>query len=186
MTEPQLLAALRTAAWSGLPSSPGVYWWYFPITALDHLRIAALSDVSKLRFRYAPDGKVCLYRGMANNLAERVEWHAAQKLTLSALRSGFLSTFRLTLLALNDFDYLQGAQHVDGFFDGLSVSWLATTTRTGAEGAELQGDYHYPLNIQGNRRPELDAFLRLKLTRSAYKRRFVQATTQSIYPQRSR
>lgn len=183
MTEPQLLSALRVTAWSDLPSSPGVYWWYFPRTALDHLRIAELSDVSKLRFRCAPDGKVCLYHGMANNLAERVEWHAAQKLTLSALRSGFLSTFRFTLLALNDFDYLQGAKQIDGFFDGLSVAWRAATTRHEAEEmerAELQGDYHYPLNIQGNRCPELGAFLlHLKSTRSAYKRRFVQATTQS-------
>jgi hypothetical protein len=117
---------------------------------------------------------------MANDLAERVEWHAAQRLTLSSLRSGFLSTFRFTLLALNDFDYLQGAGQIDGFFDGLSVAWFAATTREEAEEmerVELQGEYHYPLNIQGNRRPELRAFVRhLKSSRSAYKRRFVAAT----------
>lgn len=183
MMEPQPLAALRMAAWSDLPSSPGVYWWYFPRTALGRLRIAELAAVSHLRFRNADDGKVCLYHGMANNLADRVEWHAAQKLTLSSLRSGFLSTFRFTLLALNDFDYLQGAKQIDGFFDGLSVAWRATTTRQEAEEmerVELQGDYHYPLNIQGNRHPELAGFIRhLKLTRCAYKRRFVQATAQS-------
>jgi hypothetical protein len=160
-----------------------VYWWYFPRTALNHLRIAELSDVAKLRLRYAPDAKVCLYHGMANNLAERVEWHAAQKLTLSCLRSGFLSTFRFTLLALNDFDYQQGAKEIDGFFDGLSVGWRVATTREEAEEmerVELQGEYHYPLNIQGNRRTELVAFVRhLKSTRSAYKRRFVQATAKS-------
>lgn len=160
-----------------------MYWWYFPGSALDQLGIAELSDVSKLRFRYAPDGKVCLYHGMAKNLADRVKWHAAQKLTLSALQSGFLSTFRFTLLALNNFDYLQGEKQIDNFFDGLSVAWRTATTRHEAEEmerAELQGDYHYPLNIQGNREPELDAFLRhLKLMRSAYKRRFVQAFTQS-------
>lgn len=186
MTEFQLLSDLRAAAWSGVPSLPGVYWWYFPPTTLDHLRIAELSDVSKLRLRHAPDGKVCLYHGMANNLAERIEWHAAQKLTLSSLRSGFLSTFRFTLLALNDFDYLQAAERIDTFFDGLSVVWRAATTRKEAEGmerAELQGEYHYPLNIKGNRWPELAAFLRhLKSTRSAYKRRFVQVTAESTYP----
>lgn len=170
-------------AWSDLPSSPGVYWWYFPRTALDHLRVTELADVSKLRFRYAPDGRVCLYHGMANNLAERVKWHAAQKLTLSALLSGFLSTFRLTLLALNNFDYTQGAKQIDEYFDGLSVAWRAATTRDEAkemERTELQDGYHYPLNIQGNRRPELGAFLRhLKRTRSSYRRCFVQAATQS-------
>lgn len=177
------LSALRAAAWFGVPSSPGVYWWYFPPTALDQLGIAELSDVSTLRLRYAPDGKVCLYHGMANNLAERVQWHAAQKLTMTSLRSGFLSTFRLTLLALNDFDYLQGAEQIDGFFDCLSVVWRVATTREEAEEmeqVELRGEYHYPLNIRGNRRPELVAFLRhLKSTRSAYKRRFLQAITQS-------
>ncbi len=68
--------------------------------------LGLVCDVAQLRLRVAPDGKVCLYHGMANNLAERVEWHAAQKLTLKCLQSGFLSTFRFTLLALNDFDYL--------------------------------------------------------------------------------
>jgi len=112
---------------------------------------------------------------MANNLAERVEWHAAQKLTLKCLQSGFLSTFRFTLLALNDFDYLGGSSQIDDFFDSLSIGWQAANTRDEAEAlerSELQGTYHYPLNIQGNRRPELVAFVRhLKSTRSAYKRR---------------
>jgi hypothetical protein len=116
---------------------------------------------------------------MANNLAERVEWHAAQKLTLKCLGSGFLSTFRFTLLALNDFDYLCGSARIDDFFDSLSIAWQAATTRDEAkalERSELQGTYHYPLNIQGNRRPELVAFVRyLKSTRSAYKRRFVKS-----------
>lgn len=182
MTEPKPLSVLREAAWSGIPSSPGVYWWYFPHTALDHLRIAELSDVSKLRFRHAPDGKVCLYLGMANNLAKRVEWHAAQKLTLNSLRSGFLSTFRFTLLALNDFDYIQGAEQIDRFFDSLSIAWQVTATREEAdemEQAELRGTYHYPLNIRGNRLPELVAFLRyLRSTRSAYKRQYLQPTAQ--------
>src|SRR4029077_12307545 len=122
---------------------------------IDHLRVAELCDVARLRLRRAPDGKVCLYHGMAKNLAERVEWHAAQKLTLKCLQSGFLSTFRLTLLALNGFDYLGGSTQIDGFFDSLSIGWQAANSRDEAETlerSELQGTYHYPLNIQGNRR----------------------------------
>lgn len=177
MNKPRQLKALRAASWSALPSSPGVYWWFFPPAALECLRISDLSDVSRLRLRRAPDGQLCLYHGMANNLAERVKWHAAQKLTPGALRSGFLSTFRFTLLALNDFDYTQGATQIDRFFDGMSVAWLATATRKEAElmeQAELQGDFDYPLNIQGNRQPELAGFIRhLKSTRRTYKRKFV-------------
>lgn len=182
MTEPQPLLVLREKGWSGVPSSPGIYWWYFPRAELDRLCIAELCDVAQLRLRFAPDGKVCLYHGMANNLAERVKWHAAQKLTLNCLQSGFLSTFRFTLLALNDFDYLGGSNQIDAFFDSLSISWQAANSRDEAEAleqGEFQGKYHYPLNIQGNRRPELIAFLRhLKSTRSAYKRRFVSSCVQ--------
>ena len=183
MTEFQPLSALRAKRWSGIPHSPGVYWWYFPRTELDRLRVADFCDLPRLNLRLAPDGKVCLYHGMANNLAERVEWHAAQKLTLKCLQSGFLSTFRFTLLALNDFDYLAGPSLIDDFFDSLSIAWEPAVSRDDAEAlerSELQGMYHYPLNIQGNRRPELVAFVRyLKSTRSAYKRRFVKSSAQA-------
>ena len=178
MTEPQLLSALRDSDWSGVPSSPGVYWWYFPMTSLERLRIAELCDVAKLRLRRTREGKVCLYHGMANNLAERIEWHAAQKLTVKYLQSGFLSTFRFTLLALNDFNYLEGAQEIDSFFDALSISWRVASTRGEAEAfeqAEFHGEYHYPLNIKGNRRPELIQYTRhLKSVRKAYKQRYVE------------
>jgi hypothetical protein len=184
MTEPQPLSALRAKRWTEIPSSPGVYWWYFPRTELDRLRVVEFCDAARLRLRIAPDGKVCLYHGMAKNLAERVAWHSAQKLTLSCLRSGFLSTFRFTLLALNDFDYFGGSSQINDFFDSLSIGWQISNTRDQAEvleRSELEGAYHYPLNIQGNRRPELVAFVRhLKSTRSAYRRRFVSSSDQPM------
>jgi hypothetical protein len=124
---------------------------------------------------------------MANNLAERIEWHAAQRLTLKCLQSGFLSTFRFTLLALNDFDYLGGSNQIDDYFDTLSVSWQAANARDEAESlerSELQGTYHYPLNIQGNRRPEVAALVRhLKATRSSYKRRFLNSSAEPKWHQ---
>lgn len=170
------LSALRHANWSPIPKSPGVYWWYFPRTALAHLHIAQLCNVDQLHLREAFGGAVCLYHGMASNLADRVKWHAAQKLTPNSLRSGFLSTFRFTLLALNDFDYSRGAQQINGFFDELSISWRETSSREEAEEmerCELRGSYHYPLNIQGNKRPELALFTQyLKSKRRAYKQQF--------------
>lgn len=183
MTEPQPLSVLRAKGWSGIPSSPGVYWWYFPRGELGRLRVAELCDVPQLQFRLTPDGKVCLYHGMAKNLAERVKWHAAQKLTLKCMQSGFLSTFRFTLLALNDFDYLDGSSQIDDYFDSLSISWQPANSRGEAlalERGELQDTYHYPLNIRGNRRPELVAYVRhLKSMRIAYKRRFVKLIAQT-------
>lgn len=178
MTEPQSLSILREKNWSDVPSLPGVYWWYFPQTELKRLRIADFCDLAQLRLRLSPDNeKVCLYHGMANILAERIKWHAAQRLTINCLQSCFLSTFRLTLLALNDFNYLIGSDHIDNFFDNLSISWQATNSRKEAEAlehVELQSGHHYPLNIRGNTRPELTAFVRyLKETRSAYRRQYV-------------
>ena len=171
--DPQPLSALRSRGWLTIPTTPGVYWWYFPASNIDHLRIRELCDESRLRLRFAPDGKVCLYHGLANNLAQRIAWHAAQKLTQSSLNSGFLSTFRLTLLALCAFDYRCGEKQIDSYFDTLDVALLPTRSRTEAEAiecAELQGQYHYPLNIQGNTWPELASFLRhLKSARRMYK-----------------
>lgn len=51
------------------------------------------------------------------------------------------------------------------------------------ERTELEGECYFPLNIQGNKRPELVAFvLHLKATRSAYTRRFVQSSIQPTSP----
>jgi len=125
-TQPQPVSSLRSHSWSAVPRSPGVYWWYFPASYVDDLGIPKLCDTSRLRLRYARDGRVCLYHGLAKDLRQRIAWHAAQKLLPSALNSGFLSTFRLTLLALNDFEYLNGGGQIDNYFDSLSIAWLAT------------------------------------------------------------
>ena len=173
MPAPQSLAALRKADWSTIPSSPGVYWWYFAETARKRFGIPETG----LELRESDDGKVCLFLGMAKNLSQRIKWHAQQKLTIRSLESGFLSTFRLTLLALNDIDYLTGNDAIDNVFDELYVTWKPTKTREEAkifEMGELLGKYHFPLNISGNHRSELeDCAKRLKSVRREYKRRFV-------------
>lgn len=174
MINPQPLSDLRETRWSTIPTSPGVYWWYFPRSALDLLPGHSLLGRS-LNLRQSPDSKVCLYHGLANALAQRIEWHAAQRLTPSALSSGFISTFRFTLLALNDFEYGTSEALINGYFDGLSVAWQPTSSRAEAEAierSELEGAYRYPLNIQGNRHPELAPFVRhLKAARKTYKLR---------------
>ena len=167
---------LRDGGWKDVPRDPGVYWWYFPASCLDSLRIAEHCDVSSLSLRRTPDGKTCLYHGCASSLRQRVKWHAAQRLRPSALKSGFLSTFRFTLLSLNGFDYLSGESRLNGFMDELEIGWQAFPSKTDArafEAKEIQGPYHYPLNIQENRRIELGVFRRhLKTARKEYKRRY--------------
>src|SRR6516164_3946778 len=150
----ETLRALRAAAWRTIPEGPGVYWWYFPERCLEQFRIHELCAPARLRLRRSPSGRVCLYHGRAKSLAERIEWHAAQKLSLGSLKSAFLSTFRLTLLVLNNFDYTRGANEIDTFMDSLEVDWRVFATEAearGRESAELAGPFHYPLNIRDNR-----------------------------------
>jgi hypothetical protein len=171
------LADLRAAKWRPVPDAPGVYWWYFPADCLSSLRIETYCDSSRLQLRRAADGRVCLYHGMAKSLQGRVIWHAAQTLSASALRSGFLSTFRLTLLALKDFPYSAGSNDIDQFMDRLAVAWHPTSDVTAAhatEAAELAGLFHYPLNLSGNRWRQLTAFHQhLKSLRKSYKQRYL-------------
>jgi hypothetical protein len=175
----QLLSDLRARRWATVPANPGVYWWYFPPESVQRFRIAELCSLAALNLRISQSGKLCLYHGMATSLAERIEWHAAQKLGMSALRSGFLSTFRFTLLALNGFDYLAGAPEIDSFMDGLEIEWMSFPTvadAIAAESRELLGATHYPLNIQNNRKPELASYTRhLKSVRKAYKAKYLAA-----------
>ena len=114
---------------------------------------------------------------MAANLAERVAWHAEQNLTAGALRSGFLSTFRLTLLALNGFEYIAGRQEIDRFMDELFLAWVQAHSRTEAaaiESSELSGEFQYPLNISHNPCVELKQYIRfLSNVRKNYKRRYL-------------
>lgn len=178
------LLHIRAARWSTVSTKPGVYWWYFPRECIDGFRIAEICNLNALQLRPSPDGsKVCLYHGMATSLAERVKWHAAQKLAIGALRSGFLSTFRFTLLALNDFDYLTGEREIDAFMDLLDIEWMPFPTvadAAAAEARELLGGPHYPLNIQSNRRPELVAYTRhLKSIRKEYKAKYVAAESST-------
>ena len=152
-----------------------MYRWFFPPSALVRLRIVEFANVENLRLRRAPNGYLCLYHGMAKNLRERAQWHAEQKLTRSVLSSGFLSTFRFTLLALNDWEFDSGESEINEYFDDLLLEWNEAASREDAmqmERIEFESGFHFPLNIQGNRNSELSMFLHhLKGTRKSYRTR---------------
>ena len=164
---------LRQGQWAAVPTDPGIYWWYFPESCLTDFRITEHCDVSKFILRRTKNGKYCLYHGCASSLRQRVKWHSSQKLRVSALKSGWLSTFRFTLLALIDLDYSSEEDALNHFMDRLEISWQTFNSKSEAklaETAELRGKYHYPLNIQENRRVELARFTKhLKSARKKYK-----------------
>ena len=115
---------------------------------------------------------MCLYCGITKNLRGRVRWHAEQKLTRSALRSGYLSTLRLTLLALNEFDYHPDRGEIDRFLDKLSLSWeeAPLSRAEKIEQSELGGKCPFPLNIRANKFAELKEYIgRLKSIRRKYR-----------------
>jgi hypothetical protein len=94
-------------------------------------------------------------------LAERVAWHAEQDLTVSALRSGFLSTFLLSLLTLDEFEYaISGsiASSIRCLSFGHTRT-LASKPRT-STWLNLSASSHCPLNIRHNRREELEQYRR--------------------------
>lgn len=167
---------LRRSGWDLIPTSPGVYCWFFPTTELDNLMVSQFTKIEDLRIFSARNGFKCLYHGLANNLRQRIEWHADQELTKSVLASGFLSTFRLSLLALNDFEYGSGNEIINEYLDELFVSWDVAKTRMDAakrERERFQSGYHFPLNIQNNLSPELAKFHEfLKERRKSYKKMY--------------
>jgi hypothetical protein len=115
---------------------------------------------------------------MATCLRQRLIWHAEQKLAPSALQSGYLSTFRFSLLALNAVDFATGGMEIDRLMNELAISWQVTPTAGHAktvEHTELGGRFHYPLNLQGNSRAELTGFRQhLKSLRKSYKLRHLK------------
>ena len=173
-TAPRLYSIehLRESNWRKVPVDPGVYWWYFAVPHLKALEVAQHSIPEGLRLRRA-NGKVCLYVGVAASLRQRIEWHAAQHLSQSALRSRTLSTFRFSLLALAGLDYNAGDAKINELMDELDVAWIPTRGKPEAEAiesSELQGDFHFPLNIKGNHRSETADFVRhLRDRRGAYR-----------------
>jgi hypothetical protein len=130
-----------------------------------------------------PDLGCCysLYFGIAKNLKQRLEWHSAQPLKRSALSSGFLSTFRFSLLTLLNLNYTEaGERQLNEFMDQLLIEWVETSSKSDAkvaEHAELHGEWSYLINLQGNKTPGAQPYVReLKRKRKEYKAHWLQRT----------
>ncbi len=134
---------------------PGVYRWYFNKEFLDILNQVGLPQ--------NPNGKIlekeslfCYYIGIAETLNQRFLWHLEQKNTINALSSGFLSTFRRTLLAVLGIEYNNSDEALNAFMREWHIEWKANENKDEAiaiEHAELEKSYGfiYPLNHQGNK-----------------------------------
>lgn len=171
------IGVLRAEGWAGVPTGPGLYRWFFPQSVRNQISTPC-GGFGSVQLLQCPHTYGCLYIGVASNLRERVKWHAEQALRQSALRSGALSTFRFTLLALTGFPYdAAGERSLNVLMDQLHMQWweMDKPQAEGIESAELCGCRdHYPLNIDKNHCAAVRAFVGyLSARRSGYKRRYV-------------
>ena len=175
------ISDLRSNRWRDVPTTPGVYWWYFPGDAVDRLQMRNYCQLDRLLLR-SHGNSFCLYHGMASILRERIsgrEGHATQRLTLACLNNRTLSSFRLTLLALTRVEYSDaGAEKLNQFMDACSIVWTPASSPDEAhamETSELKNsDYHYPLNDAHHKRPVLKTCrASLRAPRAAYRRQYL-------------
>lgn len=164
---------LRMNSWKSVPTQCGVYWWYFPETFVEEFGVFDHCTCARDEFESLPSGELLLYVGVAKSLRQRTAWHAEQRLTQSSLRSGFLSTFRLSLLALCDFPYATAESYINEVFDELRVRWRSCENRTEADEIERQvigSNTPLPINLRDNHDPRTESFrTRLSQLRKTYK-----------------
>jgi len=190
MTNTYAVSNLRQTNWSTVPKGSGYYRWYFPEPSLRPLGLETLPQQAELKLHLIEHNGMLYYGfyfGIAKSLRERVTWHSAQPLKRSALKSGFLSTFRFSLLALLDLEYSESGQRaLDDFMNHLFIEWTETSTKAEAEAverAELRGELTYPINLQGNKTPGARAYVRdLKQKRKQYKAHWLQQVTLANAP----
>ncbi|MGB3946615.1 MAG: hypothetical protein WBM13_01405 [Bacteroidia bacterium] len=149
----------------------GVYYWYIKTKSFKKI-FPELPDFIKNNPKQLTKDQeyVLVYVGIANNLRERLLWHLDQKHTLSAIRSGFLSTLRQSLSAIAFATMANCDKELNDFFEkNLLVKWVEHSSPRDEE-KKLLIKYILPLNIQGNKREELkESILELRRLRKKVK-----------------
>ena len=123
----------------------------------------------------------CIYTGIAvkDSIQARLCWHINQTHTQSAVKSGFLSTFRQTISSLLSGDQMD-ENTTNLFIDKLIVEYYSENYLIKSDEAKkaireieenIMEKYIFVLNIQGNKRLEVQEFLKdLKKARQAAKK----------------
>ena len=171
------VATLRKQAWNDVPTSPGVYLWYFPPKQTTEFLQKLDLEAGDLNLQ-SKGGKFPIYCGIAKNLRQRLAWHTSQRLSASALKSGYLSTLRLTLLALIDKPYFASETEIElnELLNNCLFEWRSTASKFIAETKEkeLLTSGVFPLNIQKNAQPRLASSKRkLMKLRKSYKAKYL-------------
>jgi len=161
-----------------IPSNkPGWYRWWAPEKALELLLNSHYINNKHLsvirpyltKQTWSKTDYYFIYTGIAvkDSIQNRLNWHINQHHTKSSVESGFLSTFRKTISSLvagNQYD--EDATNV--LIDMLLVEYCSLDYPIKSDKAkediekiedhEMANNY-LPLNIRGNKKPELRGFL---------------------------
>lgn len=153
-----------------IPHNSRVYqWWFLEADAKRLLEpMQSTIDESKIKKESIHNQSYWLmYFGIANkSLNQRAKWHIYQHHSVSAVKSGYLSTLRATLSALLQKPQSQTEQEVNEILDRCYWEWQLDENPKKTEREALSQGY-FPLNIQGNK--ELDQTI-LKELRKEYKK----------------
>ena len=142
-------------SYGNIPSESGYYTWWFDRDGTNII-LNALNNSKLHRFQKRKiNGKnyYALYFGIGANLRQRFKWHVLQRHSVSAVKSGYLSTLRQSLSAILGKDMTTGGSCVNCFMDD-HCWWEFTTTKDKnsaekEEKEELSTNY-YILNIKDN------------------------------------
>ena len=167
---------------------PGTYRWWFHEQCLKDL------DLSNTNLKSTTiDGELyfALYFGIAvkETIRQRLNWHINQNHSTSNMKSGTISTLRLSLCALllqNNLNktILNSESVVNSFIDNnCIVEWMPYALGTESqirsdELYELAQSYWYPLNIQNNKKNDsakLCYYKKLKRLRSRVKKELLSS-----------
>lgn len=125
------------------PKESGVYYWYITKQGADQLGI----DVGGCKVK---NNKYLVYIGLAKNLNERLNWHYNDKHSLSAIKSGFVSTLRQTLSALLVGEMVTAKKIIDKFLrEEMEVEYEVCKNYREKE-LQLIISHNLPLNLKNN------------------------------------
>ena len=139
-----------------IPEGPGVYrWWFEEEGAKALLKALPEVDLSKVQSRMVDDKRwLALYFGISKDLRGRIRWHMTQHHTPLSVKTGYISTFRLSLSALLGLPATEAEEAVNRFMDEYCVIDYKPVENieeaNEIERKELSTKF-YPLNIANNR-----------------------------------
>lgn len=143
--------------------NPGYYKWWANRASLDILLEKLNLSFNKLeKYFENEDGQYCIYVGVAikKSIRERLNWHVNQKHTESAVKSGFLSTFRQSISSIVA-DNQHNEPDTNDFIDKLEIEYFYSNNSINSPDAKkeigkieeeiLHSCNLYILNIKNNK-----------------------------------